>query len=183
MFVCYYLIIYLFIYLYSHHWYGCERTEPWVHDDVIKWKHFQRYWPFVRGIHRSPVNSPHKGQWREAFMFSLIRAWINGWWGWWFETPSCPLWRHCNVKGTKAHFAINSLNWLFLNWFVCTPYMNIGVGYYPHLDNYYANPCSFLVDIILIYDKMMSHKIWIISVNLVTKYDGLRHAFLITLVM
>ena len=18
-------------------------------------------------------------------------------WGWWFETPSCPLWRHCNV--------------------------------------------------------------------------------------
>ena len=26
------------------------------HDDVIKWKHFPRYWPFVRGIHRSPVN-------------------------------------------------------------------------------------------------------------------------------
>ena len=25
------------------------------HDDVIKWKHFPRYWPFVRGIHRSPV--------------------------------------------------------------------------------------------------------------------------------
>ena len=31
------------------------------HDDVIKWKHFPRYWPFVRGIHRSPVNSLHKG--------------------------------------------------------------------------------------------------------------------------
>ena len=44
-----------------------------------KWKHFPRYWPFVRGIHRSPVNSPHKGQWRGAFMFSLICAWINGW--------------------------------------------------------------------------------------------------------
>ena len=27
------------------------------HDDVIKWKHFPRYWPFVRGIHRSPVTS------------------------------------------------------------------------------------------------------------------------------
>ena len=25
------------------------------HDDVIKWKHFPHYWPFVRGIHRSPV--------------------------------------------------------------------------------------------------------------------------------
>ena len=36
------------------------------HEDVIKWKYFPRYWPFVRGIHRSPVNSPHKDQWRGA---------------------------------------------------------------------------------------------------------------------
>ena len=49
------------------------------HDDVIKWKHFPRYWPFVRGIHRSPVNSPHKGQWRGALFFSLMCVWINGW--------------------------------------------------------------------------------------------------------
>ena len=49
------------------------------HDDVIKWKLFPRYWPFVRRIHRSPVNSPHKGQWRGALMFSLIYAWTNGW--------------------------------------------------------------------------------------------------------
>ena len=70
------------------------------HDDVIKWnfwtyasnnlcflwlswwrhqmEFFPRYWPFVRGIHRSPVNSPHKGQWRRA-LFSLICTWINGW--------------------------------------------------------------------------------------------------------
>ena len=45
---------------------------PTHHDDVIKWKHFPCYWPFVQAIHRSPVNSPHKGQWRGAFMFSLI---------------------------------------------------------------------------------------------------------------
>ena len=49
------------------------------HDDVIKRKHFPRYWPFVRGIHRSPVNSPHKGLWHGALMLSLICAWINGW--------------------------------------------------------------------------------------------------------
>ena len=49
------------------------------HDDVIKWKHFPRYWPFVWGIHRSPVNSPHKVQWHGSLMFSLICAWINGW--------------------------------------------------------------------------------------------------------
>ena len=51
----------------------------WAHDDVIKWKQFPRYWPFVRGIHRSPDNSLHKGQWRGALMFSLICVWINGW--------------------------------------------------------------------------------------------------------
>ena len=55
-----------------------HRTH-FLHDDVTKWKHFPRYWPFVRGIHRSPANSPHKGQWRGALMFSLICAWINGW--------------------------------------------------------------------------------------------------------
>ena len=49
------------------------------HDDVIKWKPFPRYWQFVRGIHRPLVNSPHKGQWRRAFMFSLICVPINGW--------------------------------------------------------------------------------------------------------
>ena len=48
-------------------------------DDVIKWKHFPRNWPFVREIHRSPVNFPHKGQWPGALMFSLIYAWINDW--------------------------------------------------------------------------------------------------------
>ena len=45
----------------------------------IKRKHFPRNWPFVREIHRSPVNCPHKGQWRGALMFSLIYAWINDW--------------------------------------------------------------------------------------------------------
>ena len=57
---------------------------------------------FVRGIHRSPVNFPHKGQWRGALMFSLICAWINAWvkqsLGCWFEKPSRSLWRHCNVS-------------------------------------------------------------------------------------
>ena len=61
-----------------------DRGDAWCNnsvylDDVIQWKHIARYWPFARGIHRSPVNSLHKGQWRGALMFSLICAWIKGW--------------------------------------------------------------------------------------------------------
>ena len=54
-------------------------TISTFHDDVIKWKHLPRYWPFVRGIQRAPVNSPRKGQWRGNLMFSFICAWINAW--------------------------------------------------------------------------------------------------------
>ena len=49
------------------------------HYDVIRWKHFPRYWSFLRGMHRSPVDFLHKGQWRGASMFSLIFAWTNSW--------------------------------------------------------------------------------------------------------
>ena len=48
-----------------------------AHADVIKWKHLQRYWPFVRRIHRLPMNSPHKGQWRGALMCPLMCARTN----------------------------------------------------------------------------------------------------------
>ena len=75
--------------LWANHW--CDvasasscliASATWTrlyHDDVIKSKHFPRHWPFVRGIHRFPVNFPHKGQWRGALMFSLICVWINAW--------------------------------------------------------------------------------------------------------
>ena len=59
------------------YWHGVDIFN-W-YDDVIKWKHLPRNWPFVRKIHGSPVNFPHKGQWRGALMFSLIYAWINDW--------------------------------------------------------------------------------------------------------
>ena len=54
----------------NEHWIGSylwQVVAVW-HNDVIKWKHFPRYWPFIRGIHRSPVNFAHKGQWRGALM-------------------------------------------------------------------------------------------------------------------
>ena len=80
--------------------YGATRANEFD-DDVIKWKHFPRYWPFGRGIHRSPVNSLHKSQWRGALMFffylRLNKRLSKQSLGWWCETPSCSLWRHYNV--------------------------------------------------------------------------------------
>ena len=82
-----------------HQWYRCHYSlnEFAYHDDFIKWKHFPRYWPFVWGIHRSPVNSLHKSQWRGALVFSLIYARINGWVN---NREAGDLWRHrahCDV--------------------------------------------------------------------------------------
>ena len=77
------------------------------HDDVIKWKHFPRHWAFVQGIHRSPVNSPRKGQWRGALLFffdlRLNKRLSKQLWGWWFDTPSRPLWRQYNETGFNKH--------------------------------------------------------------------------------
>ena len=79
------LLCLVWLWLYHHFivfmWYMYPYTAGlfrW-HDDFIGWKYFPCYWSFVRGISRSPVNSPYKGQWRGALVFSLICAWINDW--------------------------------------------------------------------------------------------------------
>ena len=76
-----------------------SKQQIWqVHHYVTKlwWRHqmetFPRHWPFARGIHRWPVNSSHKGQWRGAVMFSLICTWINGWVN---DLEADDLRRHC----------------------------------------------------------------------------------------
>ena len=77
---------------------------PCLRDDVIKWKHFPRYWPFVRGVDRSSVNSSHKGQWCGALMFSVICAWINGWVT---NREADELGRHCD------HYDITVMGYLY----------------------------------------------------------------------
>ena len=34
-----------------------------------------------------------------CLLWSTLNKWLSKqWWGWWFETPSSPLWPHCNVS-------------------------------------------------------------------------------------
>ena len=73
---------------------------PKTHEDVIKMETFPRYWTFVRIIHWSPVNSPHK--WPVTLSFDIFfdlrlnKRLSKQSWGWWFETLSRPLWCHHN---------------------------------------------------------------------------------------
>ena len=83
-----------------------------IHDDVIKWKQFLRYWPFVRRIHRSPVSGEFPSQrpvtrsFDVFFDLRLNKLSSKQSWGWWFEMPSWSLWRHCDV----IHTAVNKLH-------------------------------------------------------------------------
>ena len=54
--------------------------QSWHHDNSLVTA-LQMYIGWFAPVHLDtlPVNSPHKGQWRGAFMFSLICAWISGW--------------------------------------------------------------------------------------------------------
>ena len=70
------------------------------HGDVIKWKHFPRYWPFVQGFtsHRwFPQTKAEILSFDVFFELHLNKRLSKQWWRWWFDTPSCPLWCHCNV--------------------------------------------------------------------------------------
>ena len=85
------------------------QMETHTHDDVMKWKHFPRYWPFVRGIHRSPVNSPAQRPVTRSFSLffelRLNKRLSKQSWDCWFETPSHPLWRHHN--DTQQYFMLH----------------------------------------------------------------------------
>ena len=56
-------------------------------------EHFPRYWPFVRGI-QFPTQGPVTRSIDLYFDLRPNKSLNKQWWGWWFETPSRPLWRH-----------------------------------------------------------------------------------------
>ena len=75
-----------------------QRQRP-THDDVTTWKRFPHYWPFVSGVFRLPMHSPHKGQVMGAIMFSFSPLPAHGRLFnkqssyRWFETP----WWSCDM--------------------------------------------------------------------------------------
>ena len=73
-----------------YHKIGKQMWRMWVKWDVIKtttthtwWRHqvetLSALLAICAGNSPPPVNSPHKGQWRGALVFSLICVWMNDW--------------------------------------------------------------------------------------------------------
>ena len=123
----------------GNHWFTCQATNnindqqtvlsesidfavvsSGKHDDVIKWKHFPRNWPFVRGIHRSRwiphTQRPVTRSFDVFFDLRLNKRSSKQPWGWWFETPSWSLWRQCNIYIASCALPRSQVISLLIHW-------------------------------------------------------------------
>ena len=72
------------------------------HDNVIKWEHFPRYWPFVRETTSDgwfPSQRPVMRGFDVFFDLRLNKRLSKQSRRRWYKTPSHSLWRHCNERG------------------------------------------------------------------------------------
>ena len=101
-------------------WVGVGVGGAWGPPLAHGLKHFPRYWPFVGGIHQKPVTRSFD----VFFDLRLIKRLSKHSQGWWFETLSRPLWRHCNCLSntgyvSKTHLVLKSREISFIHniWF------------------------------------------------------------------
>ena len=127
------------------------------HDDVIKWKYFPRYWPFVRGIHRQSLDSPHKGQWRGALVFSLMCAWKNG---------SAKTRDDDYFSCHRAHYDVTVLtfDWKYCHAGPIDQSHNAPISY-PTIHHFATDMCTFLFQSGALWDSVIT----------ITSYERRRH--------
>ena len=146
----------------EHHWMlGHMQAIGWPSARFLGtgtwWRHqmetFPRYWLFGGGIHRPPVDSRHKGQWRGALMFSLICAWTNVWAN---NRDAGDLTRH------RAHYDVTVMNWRLDNIFIRIPVLE-------WIFNYLVHRTAYVYDINIIEPIHTCHLtyLWAININFV----------------
>ena len=69
-------------------------TISYNHDDVMKWKIFRVTGPLGREFFGHRWIPLTKASDAELWCFLWSARLSKQSWGWWFETPSCSLWRH-----------------------------------------------------------------------------------------
>ena len=99
------------------------------HDDVIKWQHFSRSWTFLGESIRYrwfPEQRPVTPRFDVLFDLRLNNRLSKHSRRWWFEAPSCSLWRHSNEL-PKFH----AIAYIFVNLTHCglmTAYGDTNLG-------------------------------------------------------
>ena len=108
-------------------WMITTKNCPWIwimmetsavtwtpHEDVIKWKHFPRYWPFGNSQVASEFPTQRQVTRSSDVFFDMRpnKRLSKQSWGWWFETSSRPLWRHCNALDW-CHSAVPVTQWYY----------------------------------------------------------------------
>ena len=87
------------------------------HDDVIKWRHFPRYWPFFAANSPVPGEFPTQRPLTKSFDvffdLRLNKRLCKQSWGWWLETPLRPLWRLRNNSLTFISYHIPGVATIF----------------------------------------------------------------------
>ena len=85
------------------------------HDDVIKWKKNSALLTLCAGnppvTGEFPSQSPVTRSFDDFFDLRLNKRLSKQWWGWWFKTPSRPLWRHCNGITAMSLQRIPGFRW------------------------------------------------------------------------
>ena len=92
---------------YWHHWQPAKRSAT-IH--FTRWRHQMETFSALLAIcaGNSPVTGEFTAQrpvtrsFNVFFDLRLNTRLSKQWWGWWFETLSRPLWRHCN-DSFKSH--------------------------------------------------------------------------------
>ena len=92
--------------------YANVSSKQTLYDDVIKWKHFPRYWLFVRESTAQqliPITNASDAGFDVFFDLRLNKRLSKQSKRRWFETPSRSLWRHYKWHGETEHEHTNTL--------------------------------------------------------------------------
>ena len=80
------------------------------------WRHQMKTFSALLAICRNslvtgelPAQRPVTRSFDVFFDLRLNKQLSKQWWGWWFETPLCPLWRHCNGVVRDILFSVSVL--------------------------------------------------------------------------
>ena len=105
-----------------------NRSLTWrIEIHLSWWRHQMETFSTLLAICEFPAQRPVTQRFYVFFDLRLNNRLSKQSWGWWFETLSRPLWRHCNVFRFSHMFTIRNINLLPHKVWVLQTVVNIAV--------------------------------------------------------